>query len=97
MTLKWENPEPRRTKGNKWETIANELRAHPGQWAVVAENVSASITVQIKSGVYGSMPRGEFEAVARGTHGNRAEKIYARYVGDGSWMVDEYDIDGVES
>jgi hypothetical protein len=82
MDLKWEEPHAtkRGPKSSKWALIFDELRKHPGAWALVAENISASMMTTIKKGQIGGAAPGEFEASSRKTSGSRAD-IYARYVG----------------
>lgn len=84
MDIKWEEPTPN-GRGNKplrdWAGIAALLRDRPGEWAVVAEDVSTSVASNIKQGRHRGFDAGEFEVTCRGVKNSRAEKIYARYVG----------------
>lgn len=84
MEIKWEEPTPD-GRGNKpfrdWAGISALLRDRPGEWAVVAEDVSVSTASHIKRGRFRGFVAGEFEAVSRNVINGRAEKIYARYVG----------------
>jgi len=84
-TIRWEVP-PVQTAGRphskKWAAVADALKSNPGEWAVVAENVSPTTAHLIRSGSLKAFaPKGAFEAVTRGNKNNRAESVYARYVG----------------
>ena len=86
MKMKWQTPpEPRRgrrpdTRTND-EKFADELRKHPGDWAVWREGVNSSLAFQVKSGkVSAFRPAGAFEAVSRALENNRGT-IYVRFVG----------------
>lgn len=80
--FKWEDPGPddRRTK---WSVIAAQLKAAPGQWALVYESLPGQtpangITSRLRSGrAEGFSPAGSFEAVTRD-----GVKTYARYIGE---------------
>jgi hypothetical protein len=83
--IKWATP-PTTGSGapvsTKWASIAETLMLNPKQWAVVAENVSASTAHLIRTGGYKAFqPAGSFEATTRGNSGGRAAEVYARYVG----------------
>jgi hypothetical protein len=87
VDIKWEEP-PKQLLGRgrtNWEEIASALKSNPEQWAVVAENVSASTGTHIRYGRLKAFePSGAFEARVSGAHSSengRAEKIYARYIG----------------
>jgi hypothetical protein len=87
VDIKWEEP-PKQLLGRgrtNWEEIASALKSNPEQWAVVAENVSASTGTHIRYGRLKAFePSGAFEARVSGAHSaenGRAEKIYARYIG----------------
>ncbi len=77
--IEGEPPKPAR----EWGTIAAELREHPEQWAEIEENPDRNgydrtflaKASYITKGKSPHMPKGEFEAMVRGT------KLYARYVG----------------
>jgi hypothetical protein len=90
LEMKWEEP-PQQLLGRgqtNWQEIANALKSNPNEWAVVAENVSASTGTHIRYGRLKAFePSGAFESRVRGAHSSangRAEKIYARYVGSES-------------
>ncbi len=88
MTITWEEPpavEPgKRGREIKYLDVAEELREHEGEWALISENAWASMANQIKSGGLAAFrPRGHFDARAvtiEGASTTRA-KIYARFVG----------------
>ena len=86
--LKWEDPPASLQARNRrdWNSIADGLRTRPHQWAVVAENVSASTGTHIRHGRLTAFePAGAFEARVSGARSEdgRASKVYARYVGTG--------------
>lgn len=90
VELKWEEP-PQQLLGrgrNNWREIADALKSNPEQWAVVAENVSASTGTHIRYGRLKAFePAGAFEARvsgARADDSGRASKVYARYIGSAS-------------
>lgn len=85
--INWqEPPSDGRIGNNKGKHIefAEQLRANPGRWAVMGEDLSCSTTTMINRGIIlGFAPAGAFEAVTRGVVKNRGT-IYVRYVGDRS-------------
>jgi hypothetical protein len=86
IEINWEEPPESLLARQRrdWRGIADELRSHPGQWAVVAEGVSASTGTHIRHGrLTAFAPAGTFEARVSGARDSdgRANKIYARYIG----------------
>lgn len=81
--LRFEELPDRTGYASKWRTISGELRARPGEWAVVAvvgdAGKSGTTAAAVKRGVYAGMPKGEFEATARTVNGEH--RVYARYIG----------------
>lgn len=74
--VRWEEPDRSPGDGrNAWPSRLAPLRERPGSWAVVAEDVAASTGGRLKK----DYP--EYEFTNRGIRNNRAEKLYARYVG----------------
>lgn len=79
----WEDPPaPHPRKGGKnsnaWRDEADQLRAHPGTWARVADRgnsaVAKAMASQIRLGIIPAFePIGAFEATHRGSY------VYARY------------------
>ena len=73
--IKWQEP-PAATSGKaarrKYDAIVEQLKQRPGQWAVVAENVSPTISAYLKS-------RYGLETTTREVKNNRAKAIYARW------------------
>ena len=68
----WENP-PERNR-TEWEGIAEELRAHPGRWAKVADK--GTYTASIKRGrLRAFRPVGHYEATSHKGH------LHIRYKG----------------
>ena len=85
MSVVWEKPSPRRGRPplTEYYELAEELKKHPGEWALVGENMSISTGNHISSGrIKAFQPAGEFEGTIRGQVNGRAEKVYARYVGN---------------
>lgn len=80
--MKWEDPpgiaRPP-TKRTNWVRELNQLKPHPGRWALVANKDSATsagaCAWQLKNG-YMKIPGGCFEFLSRG------KKVYARYLGE---------------
>lgn len=75
----WEEPvkNERGRKSGKWVEIAKMLSERPGEWALVAENDWA------QGARAGLLSRG-CEVSCRGVNkpqAGKAEKIYARYIG----------------
>lgn len=94
--MKWEEPplSPRTARGRTWKAEAAELRAHPGQWAVIAERPryersrAYDLSVNVKQGrIAAFRPSGSFEAAVR-LDGDM-HKVYARYVGTGEKEKDD--------
>lgn len=90
--LKWETPpaaERRGSNGDQYQAEAAELRAHPGQWAVLKEftgdgsgarSSAWRLASRVKKGeVPAFAPAGTFDAVTR-TNGH--SKVYVRFAGD---------------
>lgn len=86
MILRFEEPPPSNGKGRiAWPPVADELRANPEDWAVVAictRRAAASGKAQmIKSGAVPAFrPKGSFEATYRSVEDEF--RVYARYVGN---------------
>ena len=81
--IRWEDPPPRRTSDvYDWEAISMELKACPGNWALVVicpNTATAGSTARhIRNGLYEPLRAG-FDAVARTIDGEA--RVYARYVG----------------
>jgi len=90
--LRWEDPprphrlthRPRqRPQYERWELVAAQLRARPGEWGVVSDLVGkgGGIAGQIKAGsITAFRPARTFEATTRTGEGRYT--VYARYVGE---------------
>jgi hypothetical protein len=92
--IRWEQPTPRKggqehgsSPGSQWDTVAEQLRANRGRWAVVAEGdmervtALAAIATRIRrAGLNCFAPAGDFEAAVRRADGRAT--VYARYLGD---------------
>lgn len=73
--IKWETPAAAASgpgSKSRYAGIVEQLQARPGQWAVVSENASPTITRYLRD-------RYGLEAMSRGVKNGRAEKIYARW------------------
>lgn len=96
--MKWEAPPPASNRyiKNAYEDEAEELKAHPGEWGVIAEfkldlerqskdnNDGRRVANAVRQGKYVKFrPRGSFEAVSRvvSTPAGDIVKVHARYVG----------------
>jgi hypothetical protein len=79
----WEDPQqPSRAE---WREIAADLRAHPGEWALVhsgsSEAAMRKAAARIKKGSPKAFePAGDFDAASRKS-GDGTTDVYARYVG----------------
>lgn len=79
--------EPPITRGGRAESprnreIAEALRKHPGEWALVAEGEkNDGLAVRIRTGKAKSFAEGTWEATSRRNEENTID-IYARFVGD---------------
>lgn len=85
--IRWEDPPTAKPIGRHGVTLANELiasqlRRHPGEWALIAENPgNSSLAGHIKSAAIAAFrPAGSYEAVTRTVEG--VVRIYARHVGE---------------
>lgn len=77
--LKWQDPPP--SKGGrkaKWPIVGEQLKAHPEQWALVAESVSGGASGSVKRGL------GPNFQIATRTRTDGKFDVYARYVGESS-------------
>jgi hypothetical protein len=62
-----------------WQHIATFCREHPGEWALVSDDIHHSTAVQIKQGrMIAFRPAGDFEAIIRGSKNERGS-LYVRY------------------
>jgi hypothetical protein len=84
--LKFEDPPPAKRAPRRFDLVAQELKANPGRWAVIAvfdKRPNANSTArQIRLGLtsYWQNP-GDFEAVSRAV--GDEFRVYARYLGEG--------------
>lgn len=68
-----------------WAAVAAACRKHPGQWALVADDVARSTAHQIRIGkVTALRPTEDWEASVRTTshHAPHRSELYLRFVGD---------------
>lgn len=91
--VRWEDPPPPSGKGgrnpgtpsSRYTTVADELRARPGDWAVIERFAGRRNNGLATKVAMGAMlcftPAGDFEARTR--HRNGEVLVYARYLGDG--------------
>lgn len=92
--LRWEEPPPNQLPTRPWTTrhshlkeLADELRARPGNWALVFEQEgpasgrAGAMATHIRLGqVRCFTPTGDFDAVTRKVENITC--VYARYVGE---------------
>lgn len=77
--LVWEDPPPTKRGGtySYWQPVADQLRQHPGRWALARvyerPEIARSTAVHIRQGRMSGMTPGEFEIAVRGC------KVYARF------------------
>lgn len=86
MTIEFKSPPPDGRGGSlaDWSEVARQLKERPGEWAIVAQGVSATLAQAIKRADRAAFaPAGTFEAVSRVSSTGRKRDIYARYVGEG--------------
>lgn len=80
--LKWEDP-PEAAR-DRWTSVADELRANPGAWALISEESASSLATTIKDGSSAAFrPAGAFETRTSGIPGRPRYRvrIWCRYVG----------------
>jgi len=80
--IRWEDPPDGAVY--QWDEIADALRDRPGEWALIVEPASVSLTTtlayQIRNGYRPAFqPAGSFQAKAYVKSGDL--RVYARYVG----------------
>lgn len=89
--IRWEKPPPTSMHGerrtapwSRYNDLADELRAAPGRWAVIAEwdgSQRTELATHVRMGSIACFtPAGDFDAVSRQVLGKTV--IYARYLGD---------------
>lgn len=83
--LKWVDP-PKAVTGpgavGKWSPVADELRANPGVWALIAEDVATTTAAYLRNGMSPGWVKGDFQVRSVGKRENRSRSdLYARYVG----------------
>lgn len=98
--LRWEEPPDRKRQAGRvdWSVVADDLKAHQGQWAAIYEAKESphspapsetelrrarGLATSIKAAnVICFRPQGSFEAVTRMT--DTSVTVYARYIGGDS-------------
>lgn len=66
----------------KYAGIADELKANPGEWGLVGENLPTSLSYAIRNDTQAAFrPAGHYESTVRNTTRNRSD-IWARYIGE---------------
>ncbi len=77
---------PRQTaQTHPWDSIAEQVRARPGQWALCLRNIYVTVS-QITAGRNKAFPVGQFEARTvqtghRDESGRALVDLYVKYVG----------------
>jgi hypothetical protein len=72
MAVEWKEPPNVQGAQTKWRAILSELDARPGEWAIIARDVPASTSNQLKKGYT------DYEFTLRGVKGSRASELYGR-------------------
>ena len=82
--ITWDDPGPGKArKGSKWDPIAAQLKARPGEWACIGRNIQTSMVTAIRrGGIKCFAPAGSFEVVTRNHTERWRADIYVRYVGE---------------
>jgi len=89
QVIRWEDPPPARSRRSagvghsRYSALADQLRARPGQWAMVGEKPGADggLATHIRMGqMLCFSPAGDFDATSRRVDG--VTRVYARYLGD---------------
>lgn len=92
--IRWEEPSKLHGQDSpdkaKWGALADALHEKPGEWALVAENVSPG-------GYRTHLTRRGLEVTTRGVKAGRAEKVYARAIPLPDWPVTAANIDDFEN
>lgn len=94
--IRWEKPPAVRSGGyplgrgkSRWGSVAEELRARPGEWALIVEGpvkganggLASGLATQIRMGqMVCFSPAGDFDAESR--LGDGIRKVWAVFVGD---------------
>ena len=85
--IKWQEPPPKqrtRKGSSKWRDFADALRARPGQWALMSDDMAVSVITTVnRGGSPAFRPSGSFEATSRrrADHGHGRGSVWVRYVG----------------
>jgi hypothetical protein len=89
--IRWEEPPPhgntlKPKPASKYQAVADALRARPGEWALIAENLPSGSAGALSNGIRIGRPSvfrpaGEFESRCVGSAGSTSAKVYARFVG----------------
>lgn len=79
IQIKFQDPPALKRRRTDWDSVADQLKQRPGEWALIG-NRHSSVASQIKKGQYRAFPAGEFEAICRNVRDHKAD-IYVRYVG----------------
>lgn len=90
--IRWEEPPPRDPRGHdrrpsqesKYDRLAAQLRARPGEWALVYEGPkgkASGMAMVIRLSQVVAFPNLDYEATTR-TIGGGKTRTYARYIGD---------------
>ena len=88
-TIKWQDP-PQPTKGRavsaKWLAIAATLRANPGRWALISDDMSTAMVSHINNGRLAALrPDEDGYFTARSSRDSTVHRsgrgdLYARYL-----------------
>lgn len=62
-----------------WTMVARWCKEHPGEWALVSDDIHHSTAVHVGQGrITAFRPAGDFQAIIRGGKGSRGS-LYVRY------------------
>lgn len=83
IDIKWEEPPANGGGRGRWTDLATALRARPGAWALIADDVPSSLVSSTNKGrISDFQPAGAFQARGQ-TIGKNRSRVWARYVADG--------------
>lgn len=80
--IAWQDP-PVKNRRDAWAEVAEQLRQHPNQWALIGRDVPKNRANSIRQGLYKAFrPAGAFQARSTNINPSKSRAdIYARYIG----------------
>ena len=76
VEMKWKNPPSRSSRGTQYDEIIEELKKHPGRWALISEDWKTS-------GPPSRFKKAGCEATCRANKESKTWSLYARYAPKG--------------